>query len=126
MKCSLNPIKFLAALALLAFALGCATTQRTENLLSAAGFKTVAASTPKHQEHLKTLTPGKITSVQRKGKTYFVFPDTAHNQLYVGDQAQYQKYRQLRLQQKLSDEKIAAEMDEHEDKELHEMLAGWD
>jgi hypothetical protein len=63
---------------------------------------------------------------KRSGKTYFVFPDPAHNQFYVGDQAQYQKYQQLRLQQKLSDEKIAAEMDEHEDKELRDMLAGWD
>jgi hypothetical protein len=120
-------MKFLAALALLAFAVGCATTQQTENLLPAAGFKTVTASTPKQQQHLKTLKPGKITSVKRSGKTYFVFPDPAHNQLYVGGQAEYQKYQQLRLQQKLSNENlIAAEMDEHEDKELHEMLAGWD
>jgi hypothetical protein len=56
---------------------------------------------------------------KRSGKTYFLFPDPAHNQLYVGDQAQYQKYRQLRLQKKLSDEKIAAELDE----ELDEYLA---
>ena len=44
MKRLLNPMKFLAALALLAFAVGCATTQQTqqtENLLSQAGFKTV-------------------------------------------------------------------------------------
>ena len=81
----------------------------------------------KHQQRLKTLKPDKITSVKRSGKTYFVFPDPAHNQLYVGGQAEYQKYQQLRLQQKLSNEKlIAAEMEEHEDQELHEMLAGWD
>ena len=127
MKRLLNPMKFLAALALLAFAVGCVTTQQTENLLSAAGFKTVTASTPKQQQHLKTLKPGKITSVKRNGKTYFVFPDPAHNQFYVGDQAQYQKYQQLRLQQRMSNENlIAAEMDEHEDQMLHEMLAGWD
>jgi hypothetical protein len=126
MKCLLNPMKFLAALALLTFAVGCATMQE-EHLLSAAGFKTVTPSTPKQQERLKTLTPGKISSVKkRSGKTYFLFPDPAHNQLYVGGQAEYQKYRQLRSQQKLSDEKIAAEIDKHEDKELHEMLAGWD
>jgi uncharacterized lipoprotein YmbA len=101
-------MKFLVAFALLAFAVGCATTQQTENLLSAAGFKTVIASTPKQQQHLKTLKPDKLTSVKRNGKTYFVF-------------------QQLRLQQKLSNENlIAAEMDEHEDQMLHEMLAGWD
>jgi uncharacterized lipoprotein YmbA len=104
----LTPMKFLVAFALLAFAVGCATTQQTENLLSAAGFNTVIASTPKQQQHLKTLKPDKITSVKRNGKTYFVF-------------------QQLRLQQKLSNENlIAAEMDEHEDQMLHEMLAGWD
>jgi hypothetical protein len=119
MKRLRNPTKFLAALALLTFGVGCATTQQTENLLTEAGFKTVAASTPKQQQSLKTLKPGKITSVKRSGKTYFVFPDPAQNQLYVGDQAQYQKYRQLRLQKKLSDEKVAAELDE----ELDEYLA---
>ena len=127
MKCLLNPMKLLAALALLAFAVGCATTQQTENLLSAAGFKTVPASTPEQQEHIKTLKPGKITSVKRGGKTYYVLPDPARNQLYIGSQAEYQKYQQLRLQQKLSNENlIAAEMDEHEDEMLHKMLEGWD
>ena len=127
MKRPLNPMQFLAALTLLAFAMGCATPQQTENLLSAAGFKTVTASTFKTQQRLKTLKPDKITSVKRSGKTYFVFPDPAHNQLYVGGQAEYQKYQQLRLQQRMSNENlIAAEMDEHEDQMLHEMLAGWD
>jgi hypothetical protein len=120
-------MKFLAALVLLSFAVGCATTQQTENLLSTAGFKTVPASTPKQQERLKTLTPGKITSAKRGGKTYYVFPDPARNQLYVGSQTEYQKYQQLRLQRKLSEEKIAAEMeDAHLDQELREMLEGWD
>jgi hypothetical protein len=127
MKRRLNSMKFLAALALLAFAAGCATTQQTENLLSAAGFKTVTASTPEQQQRLKTLEPGKITPVKRRGKTDFVFPDPAHNQLYVGGQAEHQKYQQLRLQKKLSNENlIAAEVSEHEDKELRHMLAGWD
>jgi hypothetical protein len=125
MKRLLNPMKFMAALALLAFAVGCATMQK-EHLLSEAGFKPITPSTPTQQQHLKTLTPGKITSVERGGKTYFVLADPAHNQLYVGSQAEYQKYRQLRLQQKLNEEKIAAEMDKHESKELHWMLAGWD
>lgn len=131
MKRLLNPMKFLAALALLAFALGCATkqqTQQTENLLSEAGFKTVSASTPKQQQRLKTLEPGKITPVRRDGKTtHFVFPDPAHNQLYVGGQAEHQKYQQLRLQHKLSNENLtAAEVKEHEDHMLKKMLAGWD
>ncbi len=49
--------------------------------------------------------------VQKSGKTYYVFPDAANNQAYVGGPKQYQAYRQLRLEKKLADEKVeAAEM----------------
>jgi hypothetical protein len=125
MKRLLNPMKLLATLALAAFAFGCATQQQ-EKLLSEAGFRTTSVSTPEGQQHLKTLTQGKITSVMRSGKTYYIFPDAAHNRVYVGDQAQYQKYRQLRSQQKLAEEEIAARVDTEEDNMLHKMLEGWD
>jgi hypothetical protein len=121
MKRLLNPMKLLATLALAAFALGCATQQQ-EKLLSEAGFRTKSVSTPEGQQHLKTLTQGKITPVMRSGKTYYIFPDAAHNRVYVGDQAQYQKYRQLRSQQKLAEEEIAARMDTEEDQMLQKML----
>ena len=89
-----NPLKFLATLALVVFALGCATQQK-EKLLTQAGFRTSGVSTPESQQHLKTLTPDKITPVKRGAKTYYIFPDPAHNRVYVGDQAQYQKdYKQ--------------------------------
>jgi hypothetical protein len=120
-----NPLKFLATLALVVFALGCATQQK-EKLLTQAGFRTSGVSTPEGQQHLKTLTPGKITPVKRGAKTYYIFPDPAHNRVYVGDQAQYQKYRQLRSEQKLTEEQIAAQVNTEEDKMLHQMLAGWD
>jgi hypothetical protein len=125
MKRLLNPMKLLATLALAAFALGCATQQQ-EKLLSEAGFRTKSVSTSAGQQHLKTLTQGKITPVMRGGKTYYIFPDAAHNRVYVGDQAQYQKYRQLRSQQKLAEEEIAARLDTEEDEMLHKMLEGWD
>jgi hypothetical protein len=125
MKRLLDPMKVLAALALVALAVGCATQQQ-EKLLSEAGFRTSSISTPEGQKHLKTLTPDKVTSVQRSGKVYYIFPDAAHNRLYIGDQTQYQKYRQLRSQQKLAEEEIAARVDTQEDKMLHHMLEGWD
>jgi hypothetical protein len=125
MKRLLNPMQFLATLALAAFAIGCATQQQ-EKLLSQAGFRTSSVSSSEGQQHLKTLPQGKITPVMRSGKTYYIFPDSAHNRVYVGDQAQYQKYRQLRSQQKLADEEIAARVNTEEDKMLHKMLEGWD
>jgi hypothetical protein len=118
MKRLSNPMKFFATLAVVALAFGCAT-QQTEKLLSTAGFKTRSLSSPTAQQHLTTLQPGKITSVKRGGKTYYVFPDPARNQLYVGGEAQYQKYRQLRAQQRLAEEEM---IEKHEDEMLQRML----
>ena len=63
-------ISLIGAIALLALAVGCANTQQTENLLSAAGFRTIIANTPQRQEHLKTLPSDRVTVAQRHGKTY--------------------------------------------------------
>jgi hypothetical protein len=53
MKHILTGFNLIGAIALLALALGCAntqqTTQQTENLLSAAGFRTIIATTAKQQ-----------------------------------------------------------------------------
>lgn len=83
------------ALGLLFLAAGCATTKHTETFLAAAGFKVVAASTPQQEQKLKSLPPGKITTVQRNGKTYYVFPDAAHNRIYLGTSNEYQNYLQI-------------------------------
>jgi hypothetical protein len=55
MKYILTGFNLVGAIALLALAVGCANTQHTENLLSAAGFRTVLANTPQRQEQLKAL-----------------------------------------------------------------------
>ena len=108
MKQILTPLKMLSAITLLAFAVGCASTQSKENSLVAAGFTVVVPKTAAQQQKLKALPPDKVTMVQKSGKTYYVFPDTAHNQAYVGGPKQFEAYRQLRLKQK---EKVeAAEM----------------
>ena len=100
--------------ALLAVAIGCTTTKERENMLSAAGFKMVPANTPEREAHLKSLPADKITSVQRQGTTYYTFPDPKNNVLYVGQEPQYQKYRQLRLQKQMADEQLeAAQMNEN-------------
>jgi hypothetical protein len=93
-------------IALLALTVGCANTQHTENLLSAAGFRTVIANTPQRQEQLKALPPNKVTLVQRHGKNYYVYADPANNQVYVGNPAQYQKYQQLRLASNLAQDQL--------------------
>jgi hypothetical protein len=99
--------KTLSILAILALTAACATnTKSRENLLTAAGFKTIVASSPQQQQHLKSLPAGKISLVQRKGKPYYVFPDTTHNQLFVGSPSQYKTYQQLRQQNKIATEQL--------------------
>jgi hypothetical protein len=104
------PSLFLAGV-LLAFLAGCSTTQQTqqtEDLLVSCGFKTVAAATPAQQAHLKTLPPGKISTVKRNGKTLYVFPDAAHSRIYVGNPSQYQSFQQAYQDAQLINGRIEA------------------
>ena len=85
-------------LVLSALAVGCASAPPPpdESALSAAGFKVVVAKAPQQQEHLRSLTPGQLTAMERNGTPFFVYPDMAKNQIYVGTQKEYQVYRRLR------------------------------
>ena len=106
MKHRFTGVHFIGAIAFLAMAVGCANPQHTENLLSAAGFRTVIANTPPRQEQLKALPPNKVTLVQRHGKIYYVYADPANNQIFVGTPSQYQKYQQLRLANNLAQDEL--------------------
>ena len=78
----------LSTAVLLGLAFGCATTKDRENMLSAAGFKMMPANTPEKEAHLKSLPADKITTVQREGTVYYVFPDQKNNVAYVGQEKQ--------------------------------------
>ena len=110
MKHKFSGLNFLGAIALLALTVGCSSTQTQskENLLIAAGFQVIAPKTAAQQQKLQALPAGKVTLVQKGGKTYYVFPDAAHNQAYVGGPTQYQAYQQLRLVNKLENENLEA------------------
>src|SRR5215469_14238453 len=108
MKDIFTELRRIGVLAVLAMVVGCAAnTQSTENLLSAAGFRTVVANTPQRQQHLKQLPPNKVVLVQRNGKNYYVYADPAHYQIYVGNPSQYQQYQQLRLARNLAQDQLA-------------------
>ena len=106
MKHIFTGFNVIGAIALLALTVSCANTQHTENLLSAAGFRTVIANTPQRQEQLKALPPNKVTLVQRNGKNYYVYADQANNQVFVGTPSEYQKYQQLRLANNLAQDQL--------------------
>jgi hypothetical protein len=110
MKHIFTGFNLIGAFALLAVAVGCASmqTQNKENLLIAAGFKVIVPSTAAQQQKLKALPAGKVTLVQKDGKIYYVFPDAANNQAYVGGPTQYQAYRQIRTAIQFRNESLEA------------------
>jgi hypothetical protein len=112
-----------------ALLIGCATTQSStqnrESMLVASGFKVITPKTAAHQQKLQNLPPGKVTIIQKGGKTYYIFPDPAHNRAYVGRPREYQAYQQLRATNKLVKENLeTAEM--YQDAEMQWSLwGGW-
>src|SRR6266576_524094 len=98
-----------------AFLIGCASTQTTtqnrESMLVASGFKVITPKTTAQKQKLQNLTPDKVTMIQKAGKTYYIFPDPAHNQAYVGGPKQYRHDQELRATNKLAQENLeSAEM----------------
>ena len=109
MKQIQTAIKFLTVIALCAFAVGCTNQlQEKQNLAVAAGFRSITPSNAKQQTILTQLPADRVTSVNYEGFTYYVLPDAANNQAYVGGAAQYQAYQQLRLANRLSQQNLQA------------------
>jgi hypothetical protein len=103
---------------------GCATTQTStqnrESMLVASGFKAITPKTAAQQQKLQNLPPGKVTMIQKRGKTYYIFPDPVQNKAYVGGPKEYQ---QLRAENKLAKENLeTAEM--YQDAEMEWSLWG--
>ena len=99
-----NRARIAVAAMLLAFAAGCATAPPPpprEDLLTAAGFKSLVAGTELQRQHLASLPPGQLTGMQRTGRHYYVYPDVAGNRLYVGTPKEYQAYLALRTKNNL-------------------------
>ena len=117
------------AAACTALLVGCASTQTStqnrESMLVASGFKVITPKTAAQQQKLQGLPPGKVTMIQKGGKTYYVFPDPANNRAYIGRPKEYQAYQQLRATNKLATENLeSAEM--YQDAEMQWSLwGGW-
>jgi len=106
---------------------GCASTQTStqnrESMLVASSFKVITPKTAAQQQKLQNLPPGKVTMIQKKGKTYYISPDPARNVAYVGGPKQYRNYQQLRAENKLTREDLeTAEM--YQDAEMQWSLWG--
>jgi hypothetical protein len=87
-----------AATAMLALG-GCVSVgaQEKESQLSAAGFMRLQADTPAKAAKLQALPQNSIVYAQRKGGNAYIYADAAGcNCAYVGNEAAYQSYQQLR------------------------------
>src|SRR6516164_7200353 len=68
-----------------------------QDMLIAAGFKTITPKTAAQQQKLQALPPGQLAQITRNGQTYYVYPDAANNRAFVGGPDQYQALVNYRL-----------------------------
>jgi hypothetical protein len=110
MKSSRHILFVTATAACTSLLFGCATTQTStqnrESMLAASGFKEITPKTAAQKQKLQNLPPGKVTMIQKAGKTYYIFPDPGHNMAYVGGPKQYRQYQQLRTDNRLAKESL--------------------
>src|SRR5262245_21346311 len=114
MKQIRTSFKMISVMCLLAVTIGCTTTSSTQNkesMLVDSGFKVITPKTAAQQQNLQQLPPGHVAMINRQGRSYYIFPDAAHNQAYVGGPKEYQAYQQLRAANNIANENLAtAEM----------------
>ena len=63
-------------------------------LLTQSGFKVITVTTPQQQQAVAGLTQGRVSAVTYNKKTYYVFPTGTKDKIYVGKQAQFNRYKQ--------------------------------
>lgn len=91
---------------------GCAAqVVQKEDMLAAAGFTFRAATTPQAASALKALPPHKFVHQIRNGTPIWIYADPSIcGCLYAGDDAAYQRYRQMVFQKQIADEQTQAAM----------------
>jgi hypothetical protein len=109
----------MAGLALCTALAGCAAIERheagqTEQLLAAAGFQMRPADTPAKLADVERQQQHKVVRHERDGEATYVYADAADCKcLYTGDQASYDQFQKLQVQENVaSQEMMAAEMNQ--------------
>ena len=123
MKSLVTSANVLGAVALMALIAGCETTSTANNTaiaksqkqmaLTQAGFKTKAIATAKQKQQVQALPQDKVSLAKHNGKTFYVYPDLAHNQVYTGNRAQYQAYKRAKVQASAQNAGINVDPDPH-------------
>ena len=66
---------------------------KKEFLLAQSGFKVITVTTPKQQQAINGLAQYRVSAVKYNGKLYYVFPTATKDKIYVGKQAQFNRYK---------------------------------
>src|ERR1700751_968890 len=107
----MNPKKFILSVAILfgavvavLFVVSCAEMEatNTKSLLSAAGFHTITPTTPLQKEVYAQMPAYHVERVSTKGKVVYAYKDEKAGIAYVGHEAEYQRYKNLCIQQKIA------------------------
>jgi hypothetical protein len=95
--------------AVLALISACQTTgagggevSKKEFLLAQSGFKVITVTTPKQQQAINGLAQYRVSAVKYNGKLFYVFPTATKDKIYVGKQAQFNKYKKAIAAQQAS------------------------
>ena len=75
---------------------------RKEALLGQSGFKVVTVTTPKQKEAINGLAPARCSAVTFNKKLFYVFPTATKDKIYVGKQAQFNRYKKAVAAQQAS------------------------
>ncbi len=109
-------ILLVSAALLISSASGCTMIAHDEERqLSANGFQIKLADTPEKQSHLESLKQRKLFPTRLDGNLVYVYADVKRcNCMYVGSEADYQRYQQMVITQHQIDEErdSAAELDD--------------
>ena len=75
---------------------------KKEALLTQSGFKIVTVTTTKQKEAVNGLAQGRCSAVTFNKKLFYVFPTARKDKIYVGKQAQFNKYKKAIAAQQAS------------------------
>jgi len=75
---------------------------RKEFLLAQSGFRVLTVTTPKQQQAINGLAQYRVSAVKYNGKLYYVFPTAKKDKIYVGKQAQFNRYKKALAGQQAS------------------------
>lgn len=92
---------------------GCASLDASnqESLLAAAGFRVFVPETARQKELYAAAPPYKVQHAVVNGKVFYAYKDEKKGVAYVGGPAEYQRYQQTAIQQRIAREYYdAAEM----------------